>query len=161
MFKRLGIGGMTISVVGVVALVLIFGLEPGRETRRIEAAPSAPLNGQRLSPALAARGAGYRQQVAALERALAEHEAAYQAQVQELTARAVNGRAQLQQLIDREQAQQQHVRELQQALADLQPRNQQQFALIKAQYDSRFAQFTEQLSAVQAKLEELNQSVDQ
>jgi len=133
------------------------------------ATPAAALNSttpqamadmqQQLQRLFNDRERSYQQQIAQLNQAIADHQKAYQTQLQTLTTQVTNGQQLLQQSKEQVKAYQQQVDKLASVRNENQGQYQGQLQDLQKQYDDRYAQITAQIAAVQAKLDEANQTL--
>lgn len=139
-------GGIAVVLLGLLSLGVI-------GTRNVFAQQEQPA--ARLPLAAAITG-GNEEQAALANQLVQERQAAYQAQLDELSRRIESGNALVEALTADEQALQQQLAQLQQARGQRAAAYQTQMDAIGAEYAARFAQYAGQLQEAQVLLAEAN-----
>lgn len=155
-------GGLTIAVVLVVG---IFSFLPPKSSPQVDQATNvgatgqivvAPVDTTQLETAIAEREAVYLAQIDELNRALQERQALYQTQMQTLNDQIVTTQDQVAQLQAQERILPARITQLENSRAERQATYQAQLTQLQNQYNERIAQLQAQLSEAQLRLAEAN-----
>ena len=151
-------GGLTLLV---VMLVGIFSFLPAGAATQPAAASAGPIvipavDTTNIQASIAERDAAYQAQINQLNQTLQERQATYQTQADTLKAQTTAAQAQLTDLKNQEQNLPAQISQFDQARADRLAVYQAQLDQLNQQYQERLAQLQTQLNDVQAKLAEAN-----
>ena len=155
-------GGLTIAVVLVVG---IFSFLPAGSLTQVEQPTNseparqivvAPVDTSQLEAAVAEREAVYLAQIDELNRVLQERQNIYQTQIQELSNQITTTPEQLGQLQAQERILPARITQLETTRSERQATYQEQLAQLQNQYNERIAQLQAQLSEAQIRLAEAN-----
>jgi len=167
--KRLGpllAGGLTLAIVMVIGIFSFLPPEVSSQPGQAEVAAAdnlasnqiviSPVDTSQLEATMAEREATYQAQFEELGRALQERQAIYQGQIQELTAQITAAQNQLNDLKAQEQSLPGQITQLEDTRAERQAAYQAQLQEFQNQYNDRIVQLQAQLNEAQTRLAEAN-----
>jgi hypothetical protein len=157
-------GGLTVAVVLVIGIFSFLPAEPSSQvdqTTIVGSGPAgqivvAPVDTSQLETAIAEREAGYLAQIDELNRALQERQALYQSQIQALNDQITTSQDQVAQLQAQERILLARITQLENSRAERQATYQAQLTQLQNQYNERVTQLQAQLSEAQLRLAEAN-----
>lgn len=159
-------GGLTLAVVMVIAVFSFLPPQVLPQSEQAEVAATdnlastqiviSPVDTSQLEATMAEREATYQAQIEELGRALQERQAIYQGQIQELTAQIAAAQNQLNDLRAQEQNLPGQITQLEDTRAERQAAYQAQLQEFQNQFNDRIVQLQAQLNEAQARLAEAN-----
>lgn len=143
-----------ISYIGVALLVMALLFTGGAASRAY--AQEMPPEAAALQAAFAQREAAYQEQLVQLNQAYAERQRLHQQQIDEMNRRLATVQQQVQAIRSQEEALRQQIAQLQSLRIERQAQYRSQVEQMRAEYASRAAAISAQLTDVQVRLAEAN-----